>query len=46
VFSLVESERHERERKGDLDRLERLDGDRNKTSVDLAVKKVLKTCYM
>ena len=40
MLSLVESERHERERKGDLDRLERLDGDRNKTSIDLAVKKV------
>lgn len=42
-FSLVgfaESERAERERKGDLDQYERLDGDRNQTSKYLAVKKV------
>lgn len=38
-----ESERHERERKGDLDRLERLDGDRNQTSRDFAVKKYTRT---
>jgi hypothetical protein len=36
----TETERHERERKGDLDKFERVDGDRNLTSVDLAVKKV------
>ncbi|WOK97428.1 hypothetical protein Cni_G06136 [Canna indica] len=35
-----ESEREERERKGDLNRYERLDGDRNQTSKYLAVKKV------
>ncbi|XP_015888382.3 SAC3 family protein B isoform X2 [Ziziphus jujuba] len=34
-----ESERAERERKGDLDQFERLDGDRNQTSKHLAVKK-------
>ncbi|GAV63352.1 SAC3_GANP domain-containing protein [Cephalotus follicularis] len=34
-----ESERAERERKGDLDQYERLDGDRNQTSKFLAVKK-------
>ncbi|KAH9765445.1 SAC3 family protein B [Citrus sinensis] len=34
-----ESERAERERKGDLDRYERLDGDRNQTTEYLAVKK-------
>lgn len=39
VFSL-EPERAERERKGDLDRYERLDGDRNLTTELLAVKKV------
>eukprot|EP00250_Pteridium_aquilinum_P020252 c24765_g1_i1 orf=235-5052(+) len=38
-----ESERLERERKGDLDRLERLDGDRNQTNIDLAVKKYTRT---
>jgi len=38
-FSL-EPERAERERKGDLDRYERLDGDRNLTTQLLAVKKV------
>ncbi|KAH7431739.1 hypothetical protein KP509_08G063500 [Ceratopteris richardii] len=38
-----ESERLERERKGDLDKLERLDGDRNQTSRDLAVKKYTRT---
>ena len=36
-----ESERAERERKGDLDQFERLDGDRNQTSKNLAVKKVV-----
>ncbi|PKA48602.1 hypothetical protein AXF42_Ash020475 [Apostasia shenzhenica] len=35
-----ESEREERERKGDLDKFERYDGDRNQTSKFLAVKKV------
>jgi len=39
LFSL-EPERAERERKGDLDRYERLDGDRNLTTELLAVKKV------
>ncbi|KAL5984519.1 SAC3 protein B [Asimina triloba] len=34
-----ESERAERERKGDLDKYERVDGDRNQTSLGLAVKK-------
>ncbi|KAK9684999.1 hypothetical protein RND81_10G248500 [Saponaria officinalis] len=38
-----ESERGERERKGDLDRYERLDGDRNHTSRILAVKKYNRT---
>lgn len=38
-----ESERAERERKGDLDRYERLDGDRNQTSRTLAVKKYNRT---
>ncbi|XP_062108497.1 SAC3 family protein B isoform X2 [Humulus lupulus] len=38
-----ESERAERERKGDLDRFERLDGDRNQTSKYLAVKKYNRT---
>ncbi|XP_044498043.1 SAC3 family protein B isoform X3 [Mangifera indica] len=38
-----ESERAERERKGDLDRYERLDGDRNQTSKYLAVKKYNRT---
>ncbi|KAK7245749.1 hypothetical protein RIF29_40598 [Crotalaria pallida] len=38
-----ESERGERERKGDLDRYERLDGDRNVTSRLLAVKKYTRT---
>jgi hypothetical protein len=37
---LLEPERAERERKGDLDRYERLDGDRNLTTELLAVKKV------
>lgn len=37
----LESERAERERKGDLDQYERLDGDRNQTSKSLAVKKVI-----
>lgn len=35
-----EQERAERERKGDLDQYERLDGNRNRTSESLAVKKV------
>ncbi|XP_039067870.1 SAC3 family protein B-like [Hibiscus syriacus] len=38
-----ESERAERERKGDLDQYERLDGDRNQTSEYLAVKKYTRT---
>ncbi|KAL3812744.1 hypothetical protein ACJIZ3_014012 [Penstemon smallii] len=38
-----ESERAERERKGDLDQFERLDGDRNQTSEFLAVKKYNRT---
>ncbi|KAL6971398.1 hypothetical protein U1Q18_031075 [Sarracenia purpurea var. burkii] len=38
-----ESERAERERKGDLDQYERLDGDRNRTSESLAVKKYNRT---
>ncbi|KAF4358861.1 hypothetical protein F8388_013665 [Cannabis sativa] len=38
-----ESERAERERKGDLDRFERVDGDRNQTSKYLAVKKYNRT---
>ncbi|KAH9609132.1 hypothetical protein KSS87_004497 [Heliosperma pusillum] len=38
-----ESERGERERKGDLDRYERLDGDRNHTNKILAVKKYNRT---
>ncbi|KAK4425795.1 SAC3 family protein B [Sesamum alatum] len=38
-----ESERAERERKGDLDQYERLDGDRNLTSAFLAVKKYNRT---
>ncbi|KAM1301306.1 hypothetical protein ACFX2H_012359 [Malus domestica] len=38
-----ESERAERERKGDLDIYERLDGDRNQTSMSLAVKKYNRT---
>ncbi|PIA39351.1 hypothetical protein AQUCO_02600065v1 [Aquilegia coerulea] len=38
-----ESERQERERKGDLDKFERLDGDRNQTSRSLAVKKYNRT---
>ncbi|XP_078441350.1 SAC3/GANP/Nin1/mts3/eIF-3 p25 family [Wolffia australiana] len=38
-----ESERGERERKGDLDQYERLDGDRHQTSVSLAVKKYTRT---
>jgi hypothetical protein len=36
---LLEPERAERERKGDLDKYERLDGDRNQTTELLAVKK-------
>lgn len=39
-FIFPESERGERERKGDLDHYERVDGDRNQTSKSLAVKKV------
>ncbi|KAG4948708.1 hypothetical protein AAZX31_15G096200 [Glycine max] len=38
-----ESERGERERKGDLDQYERVDGDRNVTSRLLAVKKYTRT---
>ncbi|OAY55893.1 SAC3 family protein B isoform X4 [Manihot esculenta] len=38
-----ESEREERERKGDLDQYERLDGDRNQTTKFLAVKKYTRT---
>ncbi|KAF2610912.1 hypothetical protein F2Q70_00009678 [Brassica cretica] len=38
-----ESERGERERKGDLDHYERVDGDRNQTSKFLAVKKYTRT---
>ncbi|KAL2341204.1 hypothetical protein Fmac_009144 [Flemingia macrophylla] len=38
-----ESERGERERKGDLDQYERVDGDRNVTSSLLAVKKYTRT---
>lgn len=39
-FYSAESEREERERKGDLDQYERLDGEKNQTSISLAVKKV------
>lgn len=38
-----ESERAERERKGDLDQHERVDGDRNQTSKLLAIKKYTRT---
>ncbi|CAG7878255.1 unnamed protein product [Brassica rapa] len=38
-----ESERGERERKGDLDHYERVNGDRNQTSKSLAVKKYTRT---
>ncbi|XP_042501561.1 SAC3 family protein B [Macadamia integrifolia] len=38
-----DSEREERERKGDLDKYERLDGDRNQTTEFLAVKKYNRT---
>ncbi|KAK2982707.1 hypothetical protein RJ640_016369 [Escallonia rubra] len=38
-----ESERAERERKGDLDQYERFGGDRNQTSESLAVKKYTRT---
>ncbi|XP_059655834.1 SAC3 family protein B isoform X2 [Cornus florida] len=38
-----ERERAERERKGDLDQYERLEGDRNQTSSSLAVKKYNRT---
>ncbi|KAI3894741.1 hypothetical protein MKX03_031563 [Papaver bracteatum] len=38
-----ESERKERERKGDLDKFERLEGDRNQTTESLAVKKYNRT---
>ncbi|XP_057959584.1 SAC3 family protein B isoform X2 [Malania oleifera] len=38
-----ESERAERERKGDLDQYERADGDRNQTSKFLAIKKYTRT---
>ncbi|KAL8139594.1 hypothetical protein V2J09_005615 [Rumex salicifolius] len=37
------SEREERERKGDLDQYERLDGDRNQSGKGLAVKKYTRT---
>lgn len=40
VLTFAEQERAERERKGDLDQYERLDGDRNQTTESLAVKKV------
>ena len=40
VLTVAEQERAERERKGDLDQYERLDGDRNQTTESLAVKKV------
>lgn len=40
VSLISDSERAERERKGDLDQHERVDGDRNQTSMSLAVKKV------
>eukprot|EP00850_Spirogloea_muscicola_P004355 SM000018S03720 [mRNA] locus=s18:1075118:1082188:+ [translate_table: standard] len=38
-----QQEREERERKGDLDRYERVDGDRKRTTADLAVKKYTRT---
>ncbi|KAI3980019.1 hypothetical protein MKX01_042673 [Papaver californicum] len=38
-----ESERKERERKGDLDKYERFEGDRNQTTESLAVKKYNRT---
>lgn len=41
LLYFTESERAERERKGDLDQYERVDGDRNQTSKALAVKKVV-----
>lgn len=41
LIYVSESERGERERKGDLDQYERVDGDRNVTSRLLAVKKVI-----
>lgn len=41
LICISESERGERERKGDLDQYERVDGDRNVTSRLLAVKKVI-----
>lgn len=41
LLHVSESERAERERKGDLDQYERLDGDRNQTSKYLAIKKVV-----
>lgn len=40
ISLISDSERAERERKGDLDQHERVDGDRNQTSMSLAVKKV------
>ncbi|KAH6768895.1 SAC3/GANP/Nin1/mts3/eIF-3 p25 family [Perilla frutescens var. frutescens] len=40
---LLEPERSERKRKGDLNQYERLDGDRNVTSGFLAVKKYTRT---
>lgn len=42
---ISDSEREERERKGDLDKYERLDGDRNQTSKYLAVKKARHTAW-
>lgn len=45
IHCISESERAERERKGDLDQYERLDGDRNQTSKSLAVKKVYLILY-
>ncbi|XP_044964628.1 SAC3 family protein B isoform X1 [Hordeum vulgare subsp. vulgare] len=42
-YMCPEPERAERERKGDLDRYERLDGDRNQTTELLAVKKYTRT---
>lgn len=41
MICISESERGERERKGDLDQYERVGGDRNVTSKRLAVKKVI-----
>lgn len=46
IVCSTESERAERERKGDLDQFERLDGDRNQTSKYLAVKKVVLYAFL